>query len=170
MIGEIPIKFKKKTKKNKQVQKNNFAKITLYIPRKTVEDNEYLPFLLGLCTVLDQAPITAFEGSMTITFEGYEDDPRELFEIPEVCKFMRNLDNQFPYWSYLADLETDTLETITKLLCNSVTNDEFYKYMTKMGHDLGQWAASYGIPFSKIEKRAKNIVQYYERIGLHKAS
>jgi len=35
-----------------------------------------------------------------IVFHGYDDDTRQLFEIPEVRNFAFKLDEAFPYWFY----------------------------------------------------------------------
>jgi hypothetical protein len=35
---------------------------------------------------------------MAFMVEGYDDDARELYEIPEVCTFFRVLTAQWPYW------------------------------------------------------------------------
>lgn len=43
-------------------------------------------------------------GTLNLFYEGYDDDPRELFEIDEVRAFARELVNRFPYiFLYLSD-------------------------------------------------------------------
>lgn len=38
--------------------------------------------------------------SIEISFNGYDEDPREVFEIDEIRDFVRKLDLEFPYWLY----------------------------------------------------------------------
>ncbi len=38
--------------------------------------------------------------NVDIAFDGYNQDSRELFEIPEVRDYVFKLDEQFPYWLY----------------------------------------------------------------------
>lgn len=42
--------------------------------------------------------IRQFEGTMRLVVSGYDDDPRELHQIPEVVRFVRTLTDQWPYW------------------------------------------------------------------------
>lgn len=50
-----------------------------------------------------------------IAFYGYDDDTRELFEIPEVRNFVFKLDEAFPYWFYFLSKNALGLHAI--LLC-----------------------------------------------------
>lgn len=36
----------------------------------------------------------------SLTISGYDDDSRELFEIPEVCRYLRGLDHEWPFWFF----------------------------------------------------------------------
>ena len=42
--------------------------------------------------------------NIDISFHGYDDDTRELFEIENVREFVHKLDSRFPYWLYFMDL------------------------------------------------------------------
>lgn len=42
----------------------------------------------------------SFFEKLDIAFHGYDDDKRELFEIPEVRNFVSRLDDQFPFWLF----------------------------------------------------------------------
>jgi len=45
-----------------------------------------------------------------VTFiEGYDDDPREIYAIPEVRKFYQQLWQRWPYWLYFCNLDTENL-------------------------------------------------------------
>ncbi|MBF0235186.1 MAG: chlororespiratory reduction 6 domain-containing protein [Desulfamplus sp.] len=50
-----------------------------------------------------------------IAFYGYNNDPRELYEIPEVRNYVNKLDEQFPYWLYFFSKKYLGLQAI--LLC-----------------------------------------------------
>ena len=57
---------------------------------------------LNLLQPLLASPQTArshFE-KIDVAFDGYDDDNRELFEIPDVRDFVFKLDEAFPYWFY----------------------------------------------------------------------
>jgi hypothetical protein len=42
-------------------------------------------------------------GSVTLSFEGYDTDPRELWEIPEVRAYVKKLTDAWPSWMYFVD-------------------------------------------------------------------
>ena len=58
---------------------------------------------LNLLQPLLASPQTArshFE-KIDVAFDGYDDDTRELFEIPDVRDFVFKLDEAFPYWGFI---------------------------------------------------------------------
>ena len=61
-----------------------------------------------------------YECKVELLFFGYDADPRELYEIPEVRRFCQLLDHKFPYWFYFASRNTDTLKAFT-YCCINVT-------------------------------------------------
>jgi hypothetical protein len=42
-------------------------------------------------------------GSVSLSFEGYDTDPRELWEIPEVRAYVKKLTAAWPSWMYFID-------------------------------------------------------------------
>ena len=55
-------------------------------------------------------------GKVRFGLDGYNDDPRELFEIPEARAFLRKLTEEWPYFFYASDLEDRFLDTLIKCL------------------------------------------------------
>ncbi len=45
-----------------------------------------------------------------------DDDPNELYAIPEIRKFYQHFHNVWPYWFYFCDLHTETLQMMTLCL------------------------------------------------------
>lgn len=46
--------------------------------------------------------VTRYEARLLLVIEGYEDDPRELWQVPEACRFIRQVTEQWPYWTWFA--------------------------------------------------------------------
>lgn len=42
----------------------------------------------------------ALPGQMSLVVDGYNHDPRELVDIPEVRHFLKRLAAQWPYWGF----------------------------------------------------------------------
>lgn len=58
-----------------------------------------------------------FEGRVTFWFSGWDEDPRELAEIPEVRAWFNKLTGEFPYWLHFIEKQGDTLFLALRLLC-----------------------------------------------------
>ncbi|MFY9619729.1 MAG: chlororespiratory reduction 6 domain-containing protein [Pyrinomonadaceae bacterium] len=90
--------------------------IVILIAREEVESQDISRILSMLKTLLSN-PETAkkhFE-KIDIAFHGYDDDTRELFEIPEVRNSVFKLDEAFPYWFYF--LSKNALGLQALVLC-----------------------------------------------------
>ena len=57
-------------------------------------------------------------GRVDLAFHGYSNDPRELYDIPEVRRFCTKLDGAFPYWFHFLSTEGVTLGVIACCLCS----------------------------------------------------
>ena len=65
----------------------------------------------------DRNAVERHKGRVDLAFHGYSNDPRELYEIPEVRRFCAKLDGAFPYWFYFLSTEGVTLGVIARCLC-----------------------------------------------------
>ena len=55
--------------------------------------------ILGSCLASPARALSLFQ-KVDISFSGYEDISRELYEIPEVRDYVRALDDEFPFWLF----------------------------------------------------------------------
>ena len=64
----------------------------------------------------DRSSAMSAEGAVTLVFNGYDDDPRELESIPEVREWFAKLFEAWPYWSYFASRIDQTVPLVLTLL------------------------------------------------------
>ena len=64
----------------------------------------------------DRASAMSAEGAVTLVFNGYDDDPRELESIPEVREWFAKLFEEWPYWSFFASRIDQTVPLVLTLL------------------------------------------------------
>ena len=64
----------------------------------------------------DRTSALRAEGAVTLLFEGYDTDPRELESIPEVRAWFKTLFNAWPYWSFFANRTDQTVALVMTLL------------------------------------------------------
>ena len=60
--------------------------------------------------------LAAMMGKFQFLVEGWDDDPQELYAIPEVRKFYQHFHRVWPYWFYFCDLTAETLTMMTLCL------------------------------------------------------
>jgi hypothetical protein len=60
--------------------------------------------------------LAAMMGSFQFMVDGWNDDPSEIYAIPEIRKFYQHFHNVWPYWFFFCDLHTETLQMMTLCL------------------------------------------------------
>jgi len=53
--------------------------------------------------------LAAMMGTFQFLIEGWDDDPQELYAIPEIRKFYQHFHRVWPYWFFFCELDTKTL-------------------------------------------------------------
>ena len=67
------------------------------VSRSDVENGDISATLGTLSGLLDtDATVRRFRGRVNVSFDGFNDDPREIYEIPEIRRFCPELDARFP--------------------------------------------------------------------------
>jgi hypothetical protein len=62
----------------------------------------------------------AMMNSLALMIEGYDDDPREIYAIPEVRAFYQQLWERWPYWLFFCNLDTENLMTMVMCCLESL--------------------------------------------------
>ena len=68
--------------------------------------------------LVDRSSVQRYRERVDLSFDGYSNDPRELYEIPEVRRFCKKLDESFPYWFYFLSTESFMLRIVASCLCS----------------------------------------------------
>jgi hypothetical protein len=58
------------------------------------------------------------EGCIGLCFAGWDFDPRETAEIPEIRAYFKALTAEFPYWLHYVEKAGDTFFHVMRLLCD----------------------------------------------------
>ena len=98
-----------------------FPRILVVISRRDVENAEIQPtqkVLERLKSSLSCDPLS-YCGAVDLSVDGYTDDERELYEIPEVCEYLDRLSVAFPYLFYFLSTDTQGLKMITACVCGA---------------------------------------------------
>ncbi len=99
------------------------ADLILYqFSREKVERGEFRHFLslYGLDKLPTGRRLRQLMDSMVFCIEGWDDDPREIHDIPEIRRFYSAFHEAWPYWLYFCSLEGDTLRTMVMCCLSSI--------------------------------------------------
>ncbi|UII19616.1 chlororespiratory reduction 6 domain-containing protein [Fulvivirga ligni] len=72
--------------------------INLVISREDIEEFDFTN-IYGALMEMHENP-RKFYNKLCILIHGYDNDPRELHELPEIRDYLDFLDRSFPYWFY----------------------------------------------------------------------
>lgn len=95
--------------------------VILMFSRRQVETcdiAEPLQFLRRLTA--DRHTALEFSGRISLLVDGYNDDSRELFEIPEVRAYFKRLDQEWPYWFFFLSQADESIKLLESCLCETI--------------------------------------------------
>ncbi|MGP0104071.1 chlororespiratory reduction 6 domain-containing protein [Rhodoblastus sp.] len=108
---------------------------------------------------------------LDIVFHGYDDDRREIFEIPEVRKYVGRLDEKFPFWLFFMNKECLGLQAISLCFLPPYLTEQARKTIIPQGLDqllnnrwwpaMNQVCEAVGFTENEIEKLSDRVVSYF---------
>jgi len=132
----------------------------LQIPQEAIQNcdtSEYVTLLHGATDSL-QSFEAAFQRYVFL-ISGYDDDPRELYQIPEVVSYIKDLNSKLPFWLYFINTsDKKFFSWMIACLCQAMSLDQDDE---KIYADFN--ADAYN---ELIETQFNNIVKLMSRLGL----
>ncbi len=147
--------------------------VVFVISRQQVEAldlDEPLDFLHSLVPTAHPHHAWAYKGRLSLVIAGYETDPRELFEIPEVCRYLRALDEQWPFWLFFFNQVDDSIKLIALCLASSIEvvpgaahidPDGLRRFMERAFTAVNYLFESYGFPESENEALSMEVSRLF---------
>ncbi|MGD2351968.1 hypothetical protein ACP8H2_09475 [Bacillus subtilis] len=118
---------------------------------------------------------TPVRQSVVIMCDGYNDIPDELYQIPEVSKFVKKMFRRFPHILYYINNDTDSYFWMLACLADEVTSMKVGDYETtqlsayeiaeKFGVNRPEVGAYVNFKGDKLATILKPIVDYGKKIG-----
>ena len=100
--------------------------IVLQISQEAIQNcdtSEYVTLLHGITGSL-QSFEAAFQRYVFL-ISGYDDDPRELYQIPEVVSFIKDLNSKLPFWLYFVNTsDKKFFSWMIACLCQAMSLDQ----------------------------------------------
>jgi hypothetical protein len=130
-----------------ELDNNEHSMIVITVARQSVEEGD-ISFFLKKLQAFTATPkrIRATRKKLCVMVEGYDSDPRELFEIPQVCAFFRVVTKQWPFWLWFLWRENNEVRNIVSLLAggkrlqNAAGRPEFVIELSDVRRVLSGWS------------------------------
>jgi hypothetical protein len=144
--------------------------IHIVIGREQVESKDINSILISLSLLSkNKDTILRFRQAVILSIDGYDNDPRELFEIEEVRNYVKELDLRFPFWFYFLSLHTPALKMIALCQCRheyigktvkNINNDDYKKFLESHFKALNSIFVKYGIDENLNAEMSSEILKY----------
>lgn len=107
--------------------------------RDSVAKNDFTKFLTnwGPAALPKGTPPLHYLDGFEFAVAGYDEDPRELFVIPEVRAFYREFNDQWPFWLFACNLDMPGLMTMTLCCLDTI--------QVTQAQDGQPWRADYRV-------------------------
>ena len=143
------------------------------ISRKEIEQQDISSMLKILYPLKRPIKAIRYFERLNLCISGYNNDKRELWEIPEVRSYIRLLDEKFPYWFYFSSriAKIPLFVFVTFCLCNVEGNvkrlcllrdDTLKECFTKHYNAMMRMCRNTGFSDEKTNELANNIFNYYQ--------
>ena len=150
--------------------------VVLMISRREVEAADLASVVSRLKVFLaTRDDAWRYRGQMTLVVDGYNNDPRELVDIPEVRTLLRGLEAEWPYWAYFFNQVDDSI----KLLLSCVAGCRFLgRGAVEIDADLVASALArgfggmnivfdrFGFPEDELETMSNGLVEVLQQAGM----
>jgi len=99
----------------KNVQLRDDDKILFQFSRPAIEAGDFSGFLdaFGLERLPTGPALRPFFNSFAFMADGFDEDRREIYEIPQIRAFYRSFRQAWPFWFFACDLEMPSLQAMT---------------------------------------------------------
>lgn len=143
------------------------------ISREEIESRSHKRALRWLNNLIhDRDTAWANRNALAVEVSGYDADPRELWEIPEVCRFFRKLHREWRYWFFFASHEVPALVVLELCIASGqqvapgkqvVSGMNSQKYFEECVVAMEQLFTRFGFPDAENERIGAGIAAYYEQ-------
>src|SRR6267143_3736265 len=149
----------------------------IVVRRREVETCAIEPTLKALqVLVSDEATALRFQNNVALSFQGYDDDPRGLFQINEVCNFVRKLNGQWYAWFFFMtrDLNVSPLAVIALCCCRYTTSpvgsfipqiEDLKKFLWFQFGAFRGYCKVYSLSQEQTHAEVREVIDYFTKVG-----
>jgi hypothetical protein len=118
-----------------------------------------------------------FCGRISLLVDGYNDDPRELFEVPEVRAYIKRLDQAWPYWFFFLSQADESIKLLESCLCDtievvpgvtSVDMEQLERSLARHFAVMHRLSEELGLPEEMCEEVAEGIIGIFQNAAVER--
>jgi len=150
--------------------------VVLMISRREVEEGDLASVMSRLKVFrATREDAWLYRGQMALVVDGFNDDPRELVDIPAVRDLLRRLEAAWPYWAFFFNQVDDSI----KLLLSCAAGKHFLGggavemdpdlIGQVLGHGFGGMNVIFDehrFPEAELEAMSRGLIEVLEQAGM----
>ncbi|HAL37829.1 MAG TPA: hypothetical protein DCP03_06795 [Polaromonas sp.] len=150
--------------------------VIIMISRRQVESNDMASVVNELKILLaSREDCWLYRGQVSLVVDGYEDDPRELVDIPEVRAFLRDFTVQWPYWAFFFNQVDDSIILLGSCVCGKsypgggtveMDVDKIKQFLLDGFEGMNALFDKHGFPEAELESMSRGLIEVMEQAGL----
>lgn len=106
---------------------------------------------------------------LDFSVDGYNDDPRELYEIPQIRKWFEDLNEHFPYWFYFLSKRAKSLRLLATCLCSfekasqgiSLNSADLLRFIQNSFVGMNEICETIGMSELEIRRLSDDAMSYF---------
>jgi hypothetical protein len=127
--------------------------------------------------VTSKAALEASNGTISLLVGGYDQDPRELYMIPEVRAYFQALDAAFPYWFHVLARLEHSLRMVFMLLVDltpvpspdgsvqaQFANDDLHTFLEDHFQAMDSIHGTYGFSEEENARITELVMNYFDSV------
>jgi len=150
--------------------------VLLMVSRRQVEESDIVSVLVSLKPFLaTREDAWLYRGQMVLSVDGYNDDARELVDIPEVRAFLRKLDLEWPYWGFFFNQVDDSIKLLGSCVCGTsfpgrgmveIDAGKLGDFLNRGFSGMNFIFEKHGFPENELEIMSRGLVEVIEQAGM----
>lgn len=150
--------------------------VVLMISRRQVEQHDIASVLTELKPFLaTREDAWRYRSQMVLVVDGYNNDPRELVDIPKVRTFLRAFDKQWPYWAFFFNQVDDSIKILGSCVCGAsypghgaveIDGDKLRHFLQRGFAGMNSIFDAHGFPEQELEAMTRGIIEFIELAGM----
>ena len=151
--------------------------VVLMISRREVEANDIDSVFQRLEEQFRlPAVMWRYRGQMALVVDGYNDDPRELVDIPAVRAFLRGLDARWPFWAFFFNAVDDSIKILASCVAGcrfpghgmvEIDPDRLRDFLMRGFAAMNSIFDEHGFPEDELESMSRSVIEVIEQAGFN---